>query len=423
MMMEKQTGDISEWREGWRALVASTVGYGVGLSILSMTASLFIKPMRDELGWSTKAVAFVPLMMFVVAAFTPITGALIDRFGSRKIALIGMTLFAAGIAALSVIPPTQTALYAVAIFLGIVAPLTSVTPFARCIATWFDRNVGAAFGITMNGASFVALIAVPITSAVIYAYGWRMGYLALSGIIVLFGLPVLYFLLHERSVVRAARTDPSQQHSPGSMREIFRDARFWAVLLAIAFAGIPLGGFLGHLQPLLAERGIPIAAATTLGVVYAISVTIGRVGGGFLLDRFWDGGVAFILLMLSAVGAMLLSNVGLSTPFVLIAIAVLLVGMGQGLEADFIAYFALKIFGMRRYSTVVSIYSMTAGLMMASGGFAFSALFDELKNYTLACVIGGLSFVFSAIILVLTRLPERTAIREAKMRKMAVSEG
>lgn len=393
-------------------MLASSIGYGAGLGILSMTSSLFVKPMREELGWSTKAVAFLPLTMLLVALCTPLTGALVDRFGSRKIAMIGMAALGAGLAALAFIPPTQFALYTVAIYIGIVAPMTSTTPFARCVATWFDRSAGTAFGLTMNGASFVALFAVPITSAVIYAYGWRMGYLTLGLIVILFGLPVLYFLLHERTTT-LARPVIAKMREDGGMRQILVDGRFWAVLVAIGFAGIPLGGFLGHLQPMLAEGGVSITAATSLGVVFAISVTLGRVGGGMLLDRFWDGGVAFALLLLSALGALLLSALTLATPFWLLSIAVLLVGMGQGIEADFIAYFALKMFGMRRYSTIVSIYSMTAGLTMASGGFAFSALFDAVDNYAIACLIGAGSFLISGVILFVTRMADRHSIRSA----------
>ncbi|MGE3746915.1 MAG: MFS transporter [Sphingomonadaceae bacterium] len=394
-------------------MLASSIGYGAGLGVLSMTSSLFVKPMRDELGWSTKVVAFLPLTMLLVAVCTPIVGALVDRFGSRRIALIGMMAFGFSIGALAFIPPSQFALYTVAVILGIVGPMTSTTPFARCVATWFDRSAGTAFGLTMNGVSFLALFVVPLISAVIYAYGWRMGYLTLSLVILLFGFPVLYFLLHERPSPRPANLANAAADKYSGMRQVFADGRFWAVLVAIGFAGIPLGGFLGHLQPMLAAGGMPIAAATSLGVVFAISVTLGRVGGGVLLDRYWDGGVALTLLLLSAVGAVLLSSFGVTTPFWLIAFAVLLVGMGQGIEADFIAYFALKMFGMRKYSTVVAIYSMTAGLMMASGGFAFSVLFDAIGDYAIACLIGAGSFLISGVILFVTRMADRHSIRSA----------
>lgn len=395
----------NEWRRGWRPLLASTVGYGAGIANLSMTASLFVRPMQAELGWSTKAVAFMPLTMIVLALVTPLVGVLLDRVGSRGPALAGLLLFSASLAAMALVPPTKVGIFSVAVLLGVTGSLVSTATFARCVATWFERNAGGAFGITMNGSAFVALATLPLTSAIIQLWGWRAGFLGLSTITGCVGFPVLLALFRERPVT----TDPTpganrkQQGSSQGLADILGTPRFWAVLIAIGLAGLPLGGFLGHLVPILESGGLSVATATSMTMVYAASVTLGRVGGGLLLDRFWDGGVAALLLALAATGGMILTLPLASGPSLLPILGVLLVGLGQGLEADFIAYFAVKMFGLEKYSTVVSFYSMAAGVMMSFGVFVFSALFDHYQTYVEACTLAAACLTAAGLILFVTR--------------------
>lgn len=298
----------SEWREGWRTVVASSVRYGTGLGLVSVTGGLFLKPMQADLGWSAKALSIVPIVGITNVVCLPLAGVLLARFGSRKIGLTGLLLLASGLMVLAAIPAKPAAFYAAVLFLGVVAPLSTTPTFARCISTWFDRHAGAAFGITMNGISFVGLLAVPLTSAAIAAYGWRGGFVALGLTTLLLGVPMLLVWFRERPQPRAS-TDAL---FGTTLRDAIRDVRFWLLSGALLLGGVPLGGFLAHLQAMLQEHGIGRVAATSLGLVLTLSITLGRVGGGFLLDRFWDGAVACGLLIASAFGAVMLGNMGIA---------------------------------------------------------------------------------------------------------------
>ena len=79
-----------EWRRGWPVLLAAAIGYGTGGAMLILLGGLFIKPMRDALGWSTAAVTLMPIVTLVWARCNPSAGAVIDRFGSRAIGYLGM---------------------------------------------------------------------------------------------------------------------------------------------------------------------------------------------------------------------------------------------------------------------------------------------------------------------------------------------
>jgi MFS family permease len=402
---------IGEWRRGWPVVMASSIGLGTAESMLLMTASLFIKPMQADLGWSVSDLTFVTIVTFFLALGMPIAGALTDRWGGRAVAICGVLLFATGLVALAFMPPIRLALFSIAIFIGLIAALSAPAPFTKCVATWFDRNAGGAFGVTMSGPSLVALAAVPLVSAAIHNFGWRSGYLVLAGLVLLCGFPMILLFLRERPGVTEQSTGDS---APGySLGVVLRDFRFWSILVGVGIAGMPLGGYMAHLQPMLFDARVDIVTATSLGVVFAVSISIGRLAGGFLMDRLFDGGVALGLMLLAATGGYLLAQADSNSSVISLFIAVLLVGMGQGAEADFVAYFALRLFGLKAYSKIVGLFGMVTTMGLAIGAWVYAKLYDSHGNYHLAFIFGAACFIVGGIIIFLTRASDRIKWRRS----------
>jgi len=86
---------------------------------------------------------------------------------------------------------------------------------------------------------------------------------------------------------------------------------------------------------MLNDRGITVQTAAFGASVMGAAVLIGRVGTGYLLDRFFAARVAAFLFGGAAVGIGLLT-IG-SVPSIAFAGA-FLVGLGLGAEVDIIAY-------------------------------------------------------------------------------------
>lgn len=406
---------VAEWRKGWPVVAAAAFGYGTGGSMIMMTAGLFINPMRETLGWSTAAVTIAPIISLVWAFSSPVAGAAVDSYGSRPVALTGAIALILCALALATLPITSFTLYGIAVLIGLIAPLANVTPYARGIASWFRYSFGTALGVALNGVSLVALISVPVVSAAIYTYGWRAGYFAVAGLILVLGLPMIFALFREQPASTTEQSTTSEAVSGHTFGEAMRDIRFWAFVAAFAIGSLPLGGFLAHLQPLLASRGFGIAEATGLGMLYAVSISIGRIAGGVLLDRFWDCAVAAIMFGLAGLGGFALGHLSIDTAYIIVGITVFLVGMGQGAEADFIAYFGRRTFGLRAYSTLLGTIAMASSLGMAAGAYSFAKLFDLHGNYLAASYLGGASFLLAGVIIMAVGLGEKAKIWRARI--------
>ena len=394
--------DRGEWRRGGTVVFASSIGVGATSGMLLLTAGLFVQPMRAEFGWSAGAATIAPIMILVVSFCFPLAGMAIDRWGSRTAAITGMLCMAFGLAGLAFIPGQRLVLYFAAALVAAVSSLCSSVTFSRGVATWFRRNIGLALGLTLSGSPIVSFFLLPSVASVIASRGWRAGYLMLAATVIVVGLlPVLlWFRERPASASRVTQPNLTGMLEGCSYRDALYDRRFWTLLIALTLASTALGGFLSNLQPILLTKGYAAQEAARLGMIYVASIMIGRIAGGFLLDRIAPRWVPTMLFLLAGVGSVLLSLSDARDGYFATLVAVALIGMGQGAEGDFSAFFAARLFGTRAYSSILGTLAMAIGLGMALGGMLFAVSFDATGSFGPAMMAAGCSFVLASLAMV-----------------------
>src|SRR5882672_6693624 len=167
-------------------IVACTVGNAVSITPMVYTVfGMFLIPIATEFAWPRAAVSFSLLVVAVASALGyPVVGRLIDRYGARPVILAGNLLFAAAIAAVSLIGASRLELYFVYGLIGIAGAIPSSVMFTKVIAGWFDRRRGFAMGIVGgvgNGAG--AALSPLLVAALLVHYGWRGSYVGIAAVI------------------------------------------------------------------------------------------------------------------------------------------------------------------------------------------------------------------------------------------------
>jgi predicted MFS family arabinose efflux permease len=118
-----------------------------------------------------------------------------------------------------------------------------------------------------------------------------------------------------------------------------------------------------------------------------LAVIVGRLGGGWLMDRVWAPAVAIGLFTFSAAASWLLVNGAASPPYV--AFGVLGVGLAAGLEFDLMAFLTARYFGPRSYGgiygTMYAFFALGSGVAPTVYGRAF----DVTKSFTSIVSIGA----------------------------------
>ncbi len=159
---------------------------------------------------------------------------------------------------------------------------------------------------------------------------------------------------------------------PGmSMGEALRTWRFW--LLAICFVPISyaVGAIIPNIERVLRFNEFGMDEAVGLATLTGLAVLGGRIIGGYLIDRFWAPGVAFVFLASPAIALWMLAQPGVTPTSA--TIAILMIGFGAGVEYDFMAYMVSKYFGMKSYS---AIYGAIYGFFALGAGLGPSIMTD-----------------------------------------------
>ena len=190
----------SEFQMGWKSLLAAFVGAGCGInSIPFYTHGVFVGAITAEYGWSRGATQFAFSFVMITALITaPLIGFVIDRIGTRVVALVSLGAFAAMFAALSVATSDILTYYALWFAMAVVASGTMPITWTRTVNGWFERQRGLALGLTLASTGVVATFAPSIAAGLIGDVGWRNAYRILGLGIAVVGLPVVYFLFHDR---------------------------------------------------------------------------------------------------------------------------------------------------------------------------------------------------------------------------------
>lgn len=398
----------------WLDALACAVGYGCGVGMIPVLMGYLVKPMQSELHLPTAALSFGSAVVFFSSLMAPFAGRFIGRTGVLPCLLMGHLALSMGLAIATFAPPDAIWLLMAGLLVLGSAPLCYTAAYAAAISLLFRERQGLAFGVAFGGTSFVTIAAAPAITFAVDRMGWRAGVGVMAIIAVTGGIVALSRIaLPLRRVFYHAK--PAGCHESKIQNAAARPARarsalFWLLTAALAISLIPLGGFIGQLQPLLSHVGFKGEARVTIGIAYAVAIFAGRLGGGVSIDR--SGGSVVVpcsVFVLAAFGALLMNWVTLENGIWLPLCAVLLLGAANGAEADFAAYYCLKAFGDEGYAANIGTILLFSGFGFALGGYAFALGYDLSGSYRLSATIASLLFVTAAAIFALIRQPLRVA--------------
>jgi len=369
---------------GWRVVLAACFGVMAGFgSLFVYTFSVFVKPLAASFGWSREAISTgFAIAAVALGVASPVLGRWIDRYGPRRIILVCMTVYAGGIASLSLLHLGLWQFYLTCFVLGAVGNGAAHLAYSRSISTWFESRLGTALAFVMLGAGLGAMILPPVAQAIVTGSSWRAAYGALGGIAFLLGLPLSWRYIRERGA--HAEKSALVVHEGMTWQRGLGSLMFWIVTGILVVSSISMNGAITHLSALLTDRGLSAGRAALCASILGGSSVVGRIVVGWLLDRFFGPYVAFAVNGITALGIFALAR---ADSFVAGAIAAALIGIGAGGEAAITPYLLTRYFGLRAFST---LYGFTWTFYAAAGAVGPVILghaYDATGSYTSLLVI------------------------------------
>jgi predicted MFS family arabinose efflux permease len=151
------------------------------------------------------------------------------------------------------------------------------------------------------------------------------------------------------------------------------------------------------MENILALHGFDRVSVAHLVAFIGLSVVTGRIIGGWLIDRLWAPGVAFVLLSLPALSCYWLAQDILDYRTALLSIG--LIGFAAGVEYDLMAFLVARYFGMRSYAAIYGVLYGCFALGAGIGPLLFGASFDKSGSYGSVLIASTITLVAGACML------------------------
>jgi MFS family permease len=370
-------------RNPWWIVAACVFGLVVSAGPINIwTFSVFLRPVANALHIerSTLAGALV-LSGLISACCAPLVGALLDRYGARRVIMVGLCCFAVATALQSLMTASALVIYCLFVLRGFGSAGPSPPGFAFVISRWFDRRRGLALGIALSGVGLGTAVVPSIAAFLVGHVGWRLAYVGVGCVIlILGGIPVALLVREPDASERAEMPHLSDPSLPGmTLREaLTRSWRFWALAVAFILGIIVLNGTLTQIVAMLMDRGVSLQAATGVLAASGIAAIAGRMASGWCADRFHGPYVAVAFFILLMIGTALFGS-GLSGPIPFVG--AILCGVANGAEVDLMGYFVSRYFGLKAYGrimgTMFGIFTGSTGI----GPFISTKSFDLYHSY------------------------------------------
>lgn len=389
-----------------------TVGVGYyGLQV-------FMKPLRDEHGWSASVVSSASGMFFAVAGVSSfVVGRHLDRVGPTRFLGLGITLISLGTIGLGFVEEIWQ-LFACYAVMAVAFGGGGGVAVSSLLTKWFIGSRARAMSISSTGVSAGGAVLVPVGSALIDHGGLREGAPILGVLVALVALPVLWAViaptpesmgLHpdgvsaESAAARQA-SSASAQYRVWTRAEAARTIQFWAVLIGFALALAAQTGVLIHQLAFLqgsGQLGSRSAAAFAVTTTTIGSIVARLIVGGFA-DRADKVRLAVFFVALQAGMACCYTLTG--TRLGLYATA-LVFGFTVGNVYMLQALVTGEVFGLVSYGTIYGVVSLAGSLGSACGLFFTGWALDASGGYDVPFrVLAGINAV-AAVVISFARAP------------------
>ena len=392
---------FGSYQNRWWIVVACTSGLVVVAGTINTFAiAVFLGPITQDLGVSRSVVSSGILVANVLGGLvTPLVGCLADRWGSRSILLPGIPLFALSIAAFALLQDSLISIYSLFAFAGLFGAMQNTAPYTKVISMWFDEQRGVALGTALSGIGFGIAMVPQMAHALIGVTGWRLAYIGIGGIIMLFAFVPVFLFVREPPIGELTHTTSGSSGANltglTTVDVLTGQWRFWAMTIAFFLAVIATNGTLVHLVAMLTDRGLSPEYATAILSSAGGGVIMGRIACGSCLDRLYGPCVAVCFFMVPALGIACLAT---ELPGGVPLLGGALLGVGLGANIAIMAYFTSRYFGLRAYGKVFGV--MFGVFLMGTGvGPYLNALsYDLLHSYQPAMAASSICLIASCLL-------------------------
>jgi MFS family permease len=352
--------------------------------------------MVQQFGWTRGQVTSGNALSKLVVGplFGFLAGWVVDRFGPRRLMMIGILMAGAALVGLGSIS-SLSMFYFFYFFNALGYVCGGPLPNQVLLTQWFDRSRGKAMGFAYLGIGIGGATVPWISHTLVQHFGWQTALRVLGILIVVVSFP-LALLVKEL---------PKPSTTFGSVRSThptsaFKQASFYLLTLGSMCSIAAVSGTQQNLKLFLSldRHFTQRDAASVLSLVLAFSIA-GRLLMGWLADRFSKKYVMLLTYLLVAAGIPLLF-LGTTRPILYVSAAIF--GVGLGGDYMVIPLMTAEIFGIEILGRLLGVILTAGGIAEAAAPWLIGRLRDATGSYRESCfVLVGIALLGGLAVLAL----------------------
>lgn len=361
----------------------------VGVSLWGLP--FFYDFMVQQFGWTRAQVTSGNALSRLVVGpiFGFLIGWVVDRFGPRRVMMIGILMAASALVGLGRISSLGM-FYFFYLFNALGYVTGGPLPNQVLLTRSFDRSRGKAMGFAYLGIG-IGGAAVPwISHYLVLYFGWQTALQILGLSIAVCSLPLVALLKEAPPAIKDSLT------TYGSPKSAFRDGSFYLLMFGSMCSIAAVSGTQQNLKLFLSlDRHFTQSdAAGVLSLVLGFSIA-GRLLMGWLADRFPKKYVMLLTYLLVAAGIPLLF---LTSHRLLLFVSAAIFGVGLGGDYMIVPLMTAEIFGVEILGRLLGVIIVAGGIAEAAAPWVVGRLRDVTGTYTSGCftlvgvaLLGGLA--------------------------------
>jgi MFS family permease len=337
--------------------------------------------MVQQFGWTraqvTSGNALSKLVVGPIFGF--FAGWVVDRFGPRRLMMIGIVMAGAALVGLGW-TSSLGMFYFFYFFNALGYVCGGPLPNQVLLTGWFDRSRGKAMGFAYLGIGIGGATVPWISHALVQHFGWQaaLRLLGISIVVIAFPLAVL------------VKEPPRPRTNSGSITfaspmSAFKQVSFYLLTLGSICSIAAVSGTQQNLKLFLSldRHFTQRDAAGVLSLVLAFSIA-GRLLIGWLADRFSKKYVMLLTYLLVAAGIPLLF---LGTSRLALYASAAIFGIGLGGDYMIIPLVTAEIFGMQILGRLLGVLLAAGAVADAAAPWLIGRLRDTTGSYSVSCVV------------------------------------
>ncbi len=309
-----------------------------------------------------------------------LVGECVDRFGCRRVIIVGTALMSLGLLGNSFAPGLGSLYFSHGVLASFGMSAMGYVPVSVLLTKSFHRHRGLALGTASAGVGIGILAGVPVVQFLITHVGWRLAYTCMAILTFTVSFPIGFWAIPNEGSGPRKRASSSHDLRSALMSAI-STRTFWLVTATFALLNTPVQLVMTHQVAHLIERGqSPAFVAAMVGLIGVASIPA-KMLWGYLSDRWWIENIYAIgtgLLILAIAGILSFSS---ATPPTVHYVYAVLMAFGYALSPAMTPILTGRFFAGQHFGVLFGAVNILYHVGGAAGVWAAGHIHDATGAY------------------------------------------